>query len=164
MTEKTAINSNLCACGCGKHCRNRFVHGHHIRLNGHHNWKGGRKITWSGYIRVLKPEHPYCDSQGYVLEHRLVMEKYLGRYLTKEENIHHINENRKDNRIENLQIVSNKEHRILHQKDMSNRICYICKSNETRLTMINRPMWYKYKDGFLCHRCYRRRQHITQVE
>lgn len=66
------------------------------------NWKGGSFIK-EGYkwIRI---------DDFYVPEHRLVMEKYLKRKLKTEENIHHINKNKLDNRIENLVIVSNKEH------------------------------------------------------
>lgn len=65
------------------------------------NWKGGRK-TYNGYYALLKPEHPFANKAGYVYEHRLVMEEFLGRYLFLEEQVHHINGNKQDNRIENL--------------------------------------------------------------
>ncbi|KKL17152.1 hypothetical protein LCGC14_2488410 [marine sediment metagenome] len=74
------------------------------------NWKGGRLITKDGYIEIYKPEHPRAN-RGYVLEHRLVMEKSLGRYLRKEESIHHINGIKDDNRLENLCLCNNGEHR-----------------------------------------------------
>jgi len=72
-------------------------------------WNGGRIKTIEGYIKILSPNHPYknCDGRGYVLEHRLVMEKKLGRYLLPTEVIHHINKIRDDNRIENLELHSN---------------------------------------------------------
>lgn len=76
---------------------------------GHNNpsWTGGRKIGKGGYILIHKPTHPHANSQGYVSEHRLEMEQHLKRYLLLEELVHHINKNRQDNRIENLQLMKN---------------------------------------------------------
>ena len=65
-------------------------------------WKSGKYKTTEGYILVYNPEHPFCTKDGYVREHRLVMEKYLGRYLTQKEVVHHINKIKNDNRIENF--------------------------------------------------------------
>lgn len=79
------------------------------------NWKGGRRLTGAGHIHVYSPEHPSCDRQGYVMEHRLLMEEKIGRYLTQEEIVHHINGNKTDNRIENLQLCKDrKEHLQIH--------------------------------------------------
>lgn len=69
-------------------------------------WKGGRIQTSSRYIVVQVPNHPGAQKNGYVPEHRLVMEKMLGRYLTAEETVHHINGVRNDNRPENLELWS----------------------------------------------------------
>lgn len=72
------------------------------------NWKGGKQITPSGYIKIRLPAyalHPNSRN-GYIYEHRLVMEKHLGRYLTKDEAIHHKNGIKDDNRLENLELVS----------------------------------------------------------
>ena len=87
-------------------------------LNGKNNpsWKGGRIKVIGGYIRVSAPKHPNCDSMGYVLEHRLLIEKKIGRYLTSKEIIHHINGNTSDNKIENLQIVTRAEHNRIHKE------------------------------------------------
>jgi len=71
-----------------------------------HRWIGGIKIT-KGYISELVYNHPYASTNSRVYQHRLVMEKYLGRYLTPVEEIHHINGIKTDNRIENLQLVGN---------------------------------------------------------
>ncbi len=81
-----------------------------------HMWKGGRTKS-RGYVYIFSPNHPNKNNRDYVFEHRLVMEKYLGRYLTKEEVVHHINGIRDDNKIKNLQLMTNSEHIKLHQKD-----------------------------------------------
>lgn len=82
------------------------------------NWKGGHIRRNDGYVRILSPAHPFADSQGYVFEHRLVMEKYLGRYLGLEEIVHHINGNPADNRIENLMLfASESDHQAFHHAE-----------------------------------------------
>lgn len=78
----------------------------------HHNWKGGKRIDKDGYIEALSHGHPHARKSGYVLEHRLVMEKHLGRHLDPNEVVHHKNDDVKDNRIENLTLYpSNTEHK-----------------------------------------------------
>jgi len=82
------------------------------------NWKGGKTIK-NGYIYILKPEHPYANYKGYVLEHRLVMEKMLGRYLRPEEIVHHKNEVRNDNYPDNLKLfLSSYKHLSFHKKEV----------------------------------------------
>lgn len=75
------------------------------------NWKGGR--SWRGRNKAKGYIIRLVDGR-YVPEHRVVMERYLGRKLTKHEHIHHVNGNRIDNRIENLQLMTVSEHSKLH--------------------------------------------------
>jgi hypothetical protein len=70
---------------------------------GHSCWKGGRVLA-GGYVRVYAPEHPRAQNGRYVLEHRLVMEKHLGRLLGPGETVHHKNGIKTDNRLENLEL------------------------------------------------------------
>lgn len=68
-------------------------------------WKGG-KYEHEGYIRVYVPSHPHATTNGYAYEHIVVMCERLGRDLRSHENVHHINGNKKDNRVENLELWS----------------------------------------------------------
>lgn len=79
------------------------------------NFTGGKYVDDKGYIRVLHPEHPF-NNVGYVYEHRLVMEEFLGRYLQPWETVHHINEIKIDNRLENLFLTTVPEHSSIHRE------------------------------------------------
>jgi hypothetical protein len=70
-------------------------------------------MSW-GYRYIFIPNHPNADKHGYVAEHRLVMEKHLGRDLYSEEIIHHVNGVKTDNRVENIELVDRKKHAQIH--------------------------------------------------
>lgn len=80
------------------------------------------KTISQGYIYLYRPDHPNSQKKGYVAEHRLAMEEKIGRYLTKEECVHHLNGIRDDNRLENLELCSTHgEHTKLHHSDLFRR-------------------------------------------
>ena len=78
---------------------------------------GHSKLRRDGYISIYRPDHPCSNSEGYVMEHHLVMEEHIGRLIQSEEVVHHKNGNRRDNRIENLQLMTFKEHASLHMTE-----------------------------------------------
>lgn len=95
--------------------------------NKNSHWKGGR-IQRGKYIRIkLQPDDFFYsmagNCKGYVLEHRLVMAKHLGRCLHNFEIVHHKNHKPDDNRLENLQLISNDKHNQITK--MESRIKFL---------------------------------------
>lgn len=84
---------------------------HLARREAHAMWKGGRMKAGKYWRVIVEKDDPlFCmsNNSGYVLEHRLVMARSIGRALDKSETVHHINGDTKDNRIENLQLRQGK--------------------------------------------------------
>ena len=67
----------------------------------HGNWKGGKRIDNSGYIKIWNSK-----IQKYIFKHKLIMEQFLKRPIKKGETIHHINGIKTDNRLDNLELWS----------------------------------------------------------
>ena len=81
-------------------------------------------LTKQGYVLVWNPNHPNANKgkgKGYIFEHRLVMSEHLGRALEKNEVVHHKNGNKSDNRIENLELLTNEEHMRKHGYSMTEK-------------------------------------------
>ena len=125
-------------------------------------WKGGRQKDSRGYIKIYSPYHPFKINKNFVLEHRLIMERHLGRFLKPEEIVHHINGKTDDNRLENLLLLkNNSEHIKLHftpekRKKLSEkikndfrtgkRIPYMLGKHHTKATKL---IMSKLKEGFV---------------
>jgi DNA-directed RNA polymerase subunit RPC12/RpoP len=85
----------------------------------HYRWKGGRVVMTNGYIELWLDKSslffPMAGKDGYVYEHRLVMAQHLGRCLEHGEEVHHRNKDKHDNRLENLELLSKRDHAFRHQ-------------------------------------------------
>lgn len=123
----------------------------------HPRWQGGKHVCNNGYIEVYCPEHPRAKSRKYVYEHILVMEKHLGRYLTPNEVVHHINEIKTDNRLENLQLMTNSDHIALHgykSKGKPKDILHGAWSKNFTCCTNCGTISIKHKGNGLCVNCY----------
>lgn len=114
-------------------------------------WNIRKIISKGDYDYALVPEHPFATKLGYVFMHRVVMENHLGRLLNKNEVVHHKNENKKDNRIENLQVMTLEEHSEYHQMKrgiiMADLICPWCKvkfSKPKKQTFLDKKNTYNF--------------------
>jgi len=88
------------------------------------NWRGGRSTRQDGYIQVRVNCRPK-------LEHHEVMERHLGRPIAPGEVVHHKNDDRTDNRLENLELMTISQHMALHhqngiQRKITDRTCVVC--------------------------------------
>lgn len=121
---------------CSKECesKNRSIwfrgkNNHQFGLKGRLNrsFKSDRRISNYGYVMIHSDTHPFKNVDGYVFEHRLVVEENAdkfdekcfividgNKYLKREYEVHHKNEIKTDNRIENLVVLTKAEHRRLH--------------------------------------------------
>lgn len=110
VRHRTPKSGVCCSCGsvffcfdprvyCSRKCNGTGRHrdGYVRRSNEHLK-------TDKGYYKVFLPQHPLSNQSGHVLEHRLVVEKKIGRYLKPFETVHHKNGIRTDNRSENLEV------------------------------------------------------------
>ena len=81
-----------------------------------HGGIGFKKQRADGSMAVYFPDHPKSSKDGYVMEHILVMEALIGRHLTENECVHHINHKRNDNKKENLRLMTKSEHMSYHMR------------------------------------------------
>jgi len=100
---------------CSKKCEMEF----RLSRNSLDHWEGGWISPTNGYKYVTYHGSP-------IEEHRLVMMKHLGRELEFNEQVHHKNGNRLDNRIENLMLLTNSEHQKIHGMERSKQCIRAC--------------------------------------
>lgn len=112
-------------------------------------WNIQKTVSKGDYIYAVVPEHPKATKNHYVLMHRIVMENYLGRLLTDEEVIHHKDHNKKNNSIENLELINRVAHIKLHSLEQGRKvtklICPWCKKEfikYTNSTHLQKPSKY----------------------
>ncbi|MBO5319463.1 MAG: dUTP diphosphatase [Ruminococcus sp.] len=121
---------------CSKKChyiaKKEYMAGeknHQYGLKGQKNasWQSDTRLSSYGYIMVRQPTHPFCDKEGFMLQHRLIAEQYLltpensvevnGKlYLNPEYQVHHKNFDRMDNDPSNLMILTHQEHKLIHNR------------------------------------------------
>ena len=135
------------------------------------NWKGG-KTTERGYEIIKAYTHPFAPKNKYMRKHRYILEIYYSikfgfpiYILSKWFAIHHKDGNKRNNRIENLQILTHSKHttitnntqRIYKRMDYSGVTCLLCGSDKTSFAVrkeIKYYRWHHYKNGRICDSCY----------
>jgi len=112
LDSKKNTWTGMCTACCGKA---KIPNHKGRRGNQHPAWTGGRSITSGGYVLMSIENYPaerhlilekmLRPGRREILEHRAVVALALGKPLRPNQHIHHINKNRTDNRLENLQLV-----------------------------------------------------------
>ena len=100
---------------CSRKCLSQFWRGEN-----HPAFKGGRFIDNFGYVHIL------VEGAGkYILEHRFLMENKIGRRLTNQEHVHHIDGDKSNNSLNNLMLLTINEHARIHGDERKGkpRVC-----------------------------------------
>ena len=102
----------------------RGKHGNHSKSVDHHKWNNDRITSTEGYTKVrVGVGHPLADPNGYAYEHILVWVSAGNQRPQKGEIVHHVNENKDDNRIENLKLMTRSVHNAHHNEDKQRDEC-----------------------------------------
>ena len=131
-SQKAKGHTHYCSRECHRKAKTIYMRGegnHQYGLKGSKNatWKSDKMKSGYGYIMIRVLDHPFREKGDFVFEHRLVAEKYLltpensieidGKlYLRPEYEVHHKNFDRTDNRPENLEVLTRKQHKQIHNR------------------------------------------------
>ncbi len=104
---------DVVSCGCKKREQMKS------RGAAHPAWLGGKREDRDGYVLIYAPDHRWPRNGGYVREHVLVMELHIGRRVNKNECVHHVDHDRKNNNLSNLKLMLRTEHSSDHAQENS---------------------------------------------
>ncbi len=138
-----------------------------VRGPDHPAWKGGISTDRDGYTIRYDPDHPYgARSGGYVREHIRVMELHIGRRITRDEVVHHKDNDILNNDISNLKLMSWSEHSKLHHPRvvLESKPCEFCDqlfSQHEKDGKIEKAGQFK-KRRFCSPRCKMKARHLDR--
>lgn len=140
-----------------------------------YQWKGGVKLS-KGYRYISKPDHHFANSQGYVAEHRLVVEEQWNCCLLPHTDVHHRDGNKLNNIWYNLWPMMRGQHTLLNEPEKrlvwhpipTDMKCSICDDNKTNIKH-GYPSWHILEGQYVCNRCnargrYRLMSRLLQTE
>jgi hypothetical protein len=154
----------LCECGCGKlipfinknNKPSKYFHGHNLgKKENHNNWKGGRYQATDDYWMILMPGYYRSNVRGYVPEHVYFYEQHYKCCILKWGEVHHLDLDKNNNKISNLQGMMDREHTRLHKRiNTDGRFCFNCGSKETYTRKNGSRVWHFDLEGnILCNKC-----------
>lgn len=107
---------------CGVTCRQKNnARNRKGQKTGPQNREYKQRRDKDGYLRMYAAKHPFADGRKEIHVHVMVMEMHIGRRICESECVHHKNEIKTDNRIENLELMSHAAHSAIHAKENAGR-------------------------------------------